>query len=146
MDERLKGQADGGGGGDSYRREREPSAERIPAVQWVVASLGAGVTLATVGYLVFLSVAGAKTPSDIRVNVDSVYWNGSGWAAAFTARNLGDQTAQQVLVRARAGSADVGETTLDFLPGHGRRSGGIHLDERSPEAGLRLTAESWTIP
>lgn len=146
MDKRLKDDDDAPSG-DEYRRRHEPAADRIPAIQWVVAALGLAVTLATIGYLVWLAGHAREAPPDVVVRVDSVYQARAGWAVTFTATNRGDRTAESVVIRARTGDGqEEGETTLDFVPGHGQRQGGLIVREDPRGAGLGLAAEGWARP
>ena len=138
--------SDGGGAaGDRHRERREPGGDRIPPLQWAVAACGAALTVATIGYLVFLAFTSSATPPDLRVRVDSVYGAEGRWVVSFTARNLGDRTAQDVVVEAIGPEGGMGQARLDFVPGHGSRSGGLYVDV-PPEAGIRVRARGWTTP
>jgi uncharacterized protein (TIGR02588 family) len=110
--------------------------------EWISAAIGAVVTLATIGYLVY---EGVSRPSDrsprLIVAVESIVPEGDGWAVRIEARNAGTATAAAVRIvgelRADSGVVETSEVTLDYVPEASSRTGAL-LFTRDP-SGLELT-------
>lgn len=125
---------------------REPSA-----LEWVVAALG---VLITVGILAFMVWQGvhydrAAVP-DIAVRADSVVPVSDGFVVVFSAENVGRATAAGVTIsgslRSGTGTVETRQVTLDYVPPHSTRGGGL-IFATDPRSGtLRLTAEGYEVP
>jgi uncharacterized protein (TIGR02588 family) len=109
--------------------------------EWISAAIGAAVTLATIGFLVY---EGVTQPSDqspaLVVVIDSILPQGDGWAVRIEARNAGTATAAAVRIvgelRGDGGVVETSEVTLDYVPEASSRTGAL-LFTRDP-SGLAL--------
>lgn len=116
-------------------------ANAATTLEWVSAALGAAVTLATLGFLLYEGITdpGEGMP-ELVVQVDSVTPARTGWTVTVEARNVGSATAAAVRVvgELREGGQVVesSELTLDYVPERSSRSGAL-LFARDP-AGLML--------
>lgn len=122
-------------------KRKERRAQTATTGEWISAAIGAAVTLATIGYLVY---EGVTEPSDqspgLVVVVDSIVPEGAGWAVRIEARNVGTATAAAVRIvgelRGEGGVVETSEVTLDYVPEASSRTGAL-LFTRDP-AGLAL--------
>jgi uncharacterized protein (TIGR02588 family) len=119
--------------------------------EWVLAAVGAIVTLATIGFLVYEGVAepGAGAP-DLLVETGAATRQGGGWAVPVEARNVGSATAASVRIvgelRDAARVVEESEMTLDYVPEASSRTGTL-LFRRDPSAfALEVRATGYELP
>lgn len=123
-------------------KRKQPGGQTATTGEWISAAIGAVVTLATIGYLVYEGVTqpGDQSPGLVVV-VDSVVPQGDGWAVRIEARNVGTATAAAVRIvgelRADSGVVETSEVTLDYVPEASSRTGAL-LFTRDP-SGLVLS-------
>jgi uncharacterized protein (TIGR02588 family) len=128
-----------------HRRRKTPLAERA------VALLGLVLVLGVAGLLVHYSVAGDRSPADVRVRLVDVIALGEHHLVRFEAFNRGGETAAQVKVvgtlQDRQGRV-VEESTaqLDYVPTHSRQTGGLYFQHDPSQARLRLQAAGYSDP
>jgi len=99
----------------------------VPLAEWLVATAGLLVVLATFAILLNGALDGDDQPPSLLVQVDSlVRMNDSAFAVMFTARNDGGRTAIDVVIEGSQGSGEArerGTVTLDYLPARSTRQG-----------------------
>ncbi len=130
-------------------RAGQPRAH-TPLLEWLVAGLGAGLVLATLGFLIQHSQTRDQTPPAVRVEPAAAVPVATGFLVAFTAYNDGDTPAAQIPIEGvlvgAAGPAERAEITLDLLPARSEMTGGLFFS-RAPEAGeLTVRALGFTEP
>jgi uncharacterized protein (TIGR02588 family) len=109
--------------------------------EWIIAAVGAGATLAIIGFLVYEGITEPRggTPNLI-VEADSITAQGNGWAVRVEARNAGTATAAAVRIvgelRSDSGVVETSEMMLDYVPEKSSRTGAL-LFTRNP-SGLAL--------
>ena len=118
-------------------RERAP--ERAPDAkpsrwEWVVAALGAAMTLGAIGYMTYAGLTAPAEPHPrITLTVDTVFAHGGGHTVEFRAENTGDATAADLLVRGRlladTGVVDESAVVIDFVPARSRRRAALVFAE-----------------
>lgn len=135
------------GRGDQPERP-EPEAAGTPALEWVVAAVGATTLAGVVGFLVWAGFAERDGTPDVVVVVETVEPVSGGHRVSFVALNQGEATAAAVRVRGEIAGPD-GETSwaqIEHLPHGGERRGAL-IFSRAPEPGtLRLRVEGWVDP
>jgi uncharacterized protein (TIGR02588 family) len=101
----------------------------IPALEWIMAALGALLVLGAIGYMLLQARTLRGEPPVVRVTVDSILPSAGGWLVVFEAENSGGGTAaglQVVGTLTRAGSPpEESQVTLDYVPARSTRSGGL---------------------
>lgn len=101
----------------------------IPRSEWAAASVGGGLLLAAVGYLVWNAALSADAPPDVAAAVLRVDRLNDGWRALVRADNHGGTTAAEVAVEAelsRPGQPPERATiTFDYIPADSQRTGGV---------------------
>ena len=133
--------------GDGDRRE---GSDSIPFLEWAVAALGLALVVATVGFLALEATGGPKRPPDVAVRVSSVARLSKGFLVRFTAVNRGDETAAAVAVEgelSRAGRpVETSQASLDYLPAHSERAGGLFFREDPRRGKLELRPLGYEAP
>lgn len=114
---------------------------------------GVGVTLlaASIGTLLFDAFTGKDTPPDIVLHIEKVQPQPSGnFVVLFRAENNGGSTAADVSVKGEiqdaGGNRETSEATLDYVPAHSNRRGGLFFDSDPRQARLELRATSFQEP
>ncbi len=110
---------------DNTARHHKPSLW-----EWTAAGLGAAMTLAAIGFMVYEAVSAAPDAIPvITARVERIVAHRSGYVVEFRATNDGDATAAQVLVqgelRGNTGTVERSEATIDFVPARSWRRGGL---------------------
>ncbi|MFN2565658.1 MAG: hypothetical protein ABR499_11735 [Gemmatimonadaceae bacterium] len=98
--------------------------------EWAAAAAGAAVVITALGFLVYEAMTLGPHPTPkIAIRVDTVIGHGAGYTVEYRAMNEGDGTAAQVLVRGElrddTGVIEQSESTIDFVPAHSWRLGGL---------------------
>ena len=123
---------------------RPPAPRDVPALEWVVAAIGALLVAGTIGYLVTQALWRDRTPPDVRLVAEPARELQGGWLVRFHAFNHGGEPAAEILVegelRGPDGSVETAEATLDYLPPGSQREGGLVFssDPRRFELALRV--------
>ena len=105
------------------------SSDAATPLEWIAAALGAALTLATIGFLVYQGVADDDGVAELVAEVDSVIAQPNGWLVAIEVHNRGAATAAAVQVigelRDSAGIVEASEMTLDYVPEASSRGGAL---------------------
>lgn len=136
---------------DSQDRQDSRGGDRTPALEWIAAGIGLILTLAMLGFIGHEAwTARPDDPPAVTVQVQRVVPAAGGWVAQFTARNHSAATAAGVLIEAELQSGDrvvdKGQATLDYLPGHSERRGGLFLRADPQAHGMEIRALGYAEP
>ncbi len=98
-------------------------------LEWSVFSFGLTLILALIAYLTFAAVTIGNDPPIVEVEVGAAQPRNGTYVVPVTLRNLGDRTAESVVVEVALvqGGTDIetAELTIDFLPRQSTRSGWV---------------------
>jgi len=126
------------------------SAQRTPALEWILGAAGTVLLLACIGYLLYRGGQEDEKAGDVSVQVANISQVGSSYLVRFTARNEGTQTLASLNVSARLLDGDTEVSTaqavIDYLPGRSMRSGGFYFTEDPRRHRLELRAEGYQSP
>jgi uncharacterized protein (TIGR02588 family) len=129
---------------------RPPAPREIPALEWVVAGLGALLVLGTIGYLAAQALWRDATPPDVRLVAEPARALEDGWLVRFRALNRGGEPAAELLIegelRGPEGSVETSEATLDYLPPGSQREGGLLFSHDPRRFELALRAKGYARP
>lgn len=120
--------------------------------EWVLAAIGAIVTLATIGFLVYEGLAeGAAGAPELTVETGAATRQGSGWAVPVEARNTGSATAASVRIvgelrDAAGGVVEESEMTLDYVPEASSRAGTLLFTRDPSTSTLEVRATGYELP
>lgn len=112
---------------------------------WGIALLGLVLLLGSIVFMLYEAITGDTSPPDVAVRLESVEDAGSGFLVMFRAINDGGSTAAGVTIEGTLmnGTEEVetSNTTIEYLPSHSERKGGLFftLDPRQYELELRAT-------
>lgn len=135
---------------DRARRRRAD----LPALEWIASAIGLILALAITGFIGWQAYRGAGTgrapPPAIEVRAERTVATGDGWVIAFVAVNRSPTTASAVLVEGRLSRSGhvvaSGQVSLDYVPGHSERRGGLFFAEDPRMHDLHLRALGYAQP
>ena len=130
-------------------QDNAPDPSRTPLAEWIVAGLGLLIVAGAILLMLQEAVSGDRSPPDVKLEVDAISTIRNGYLVQFRATNEGGKTAADVAIEGTHTAGDEeekSEATLDFLPPHSTRRGGLFF-RRNPEgAGLELRAGGYREP
>ena len=120
-------------------------------LEWAAAILGGLIALALLGLIGWDAVVGpGRAPPALVVQPERVTRNAGGYVVQFVARNRADDTAAGVHVEGvlEQGGAPIetSQTTIDYVPGNGRRRGGLVFTRDPAAYRLELRATGYQQP
>lgn len=118
--------------------------------EWVVAGASAVLVLGAIAFLALEAMRGTEQPPSVQVSADSIVALPLGFLVQFTAQNQGDATAAAVTIegelRSDTGSVERATATIDYVPEHGRASGGLFFRNDPGRFRLDLRATGYHRP
>ena len=131
-------------------KSNEAGRTEIPALEWLLGSIGALMVAAAIGFLAWSGSVNADSPPDIRVEVERVLEQRNGWLVRIRAFNEGGSAAAEVTVGGDLatpdGTVESAELRLDYLPSLSDRRGGLFIT-RDPRAhDLKVRALGYAEP
>jgi len=123
-------------------RKPRPTSQTRPVLQWVMAALGAGVTLAVIGVVTWEALQ-PSSPAELNARIASVATTAIGHVAVVEVVNTGDETASGVMVEGVLGE-ETATATLDYVPGNGRATAWLRFDADPRSAAV--TVKGWSEP
>jgi uncharacterized protein (TIGR02588 family) len=140
---------EGGAAKEGYDRESD-ERRAIPAIEWVVGAIGALLVGATVLYLVIHALQRDEIPPEVRFTRTLVHAQQDGFLIEFEVANGGSLAAAQVVLEGELtlpdGTSETAEATLDYLPPHSRREGGLFFEHDPRSGSLTLRALGYARP
>jgi uncharacterized protein (TIGR02588 family) len=132
-------------------RGAEGREERTPLLEWFAGGVGAALTLALLGVLGWDAYTQSEgLPPEVKVSLQAVQPSAAGFVAEFAAVNLSPATAASVEVEgvlSRDGEeVERAQATLDYVPGHSEKGGGLFFREDPREGALELRALGYQEP
>ncbi|WGM31542.1 hypothetical protein [Brevundimonas sp. NIBR11] len=114
-------------------------------LQIVMAGLGAALLFGALG-VVLHGALGPATPPTFEVTEAGRSAVGDRIVLDIAVRNTGDRTAAAVEVEATAMNGETASVTLDFVPGHSRKTASVSLPRAIGSSPVDLAATGWTRP
>ena len=124
---------------------KEEKIQDAPLWIWGIALFGLVLVLGSIMFMLYEAVTGDTSPPAVAVRVESIEPAGSGFLVTFRAMNEGGSTAAGLTIegtlRNGTESIETSDTTIEYLPSHSERRGGLFftLDPRQYELKLRAT-------
>lgn len=130
--------------------EQQSERDQISPAEWAVAVFGALIVIALIGFLVYDALRDENQPPLLETSIVSIEPSGGAYLVEFLVQNSGDATAAGVTIEAelRDGSAalETHTTTLDYVPAHSRRAGGVLFARNPAEFDLEVRATGYQNP
>ena len=123
------------------RKKSAPAATR-PMLQWLMAAVGAVVTLTAIGIVVWEALQ-PKAPPALSARIVAVDVTASGQVATVRVQNDGDDTAAAVDIEGVLGD-QTATASLDYVPGHGHAKAYLRFDA-DPRAAV-VSVKGWSAP
>ena len=116
-----------------------------PLWMWGIALLGLVLVLGSIMFMIYEAVTGDTSPPDVLVQVEFIEDSGSGFLVMFRTINEGGSTAAGLTIEGTlmngTENVETSNTTIEYLPSHSERKGGLFftLDPRQYDLELRAT-------
>jgi uncharacterized protein (TIGR02588 family) len=122
----------------------------IPLPEWVVGAVGLVIVVVTLGVLLYETMAGDKTPPDVKLRVQSIATLRNGFLVKVEAENEGGEPAARVPVQGelvQAGKvSETAEVQFEYLPAHSKREAGLFFKQDPRQGEVRLQALGYEVP
>jgi uncharacterized protein (TIGR02588 family) len=122
----------------------------IPASEWIAASIGAGLLLASIAILVYSGVTLPHSLPRLSVRVALIEDAGDQYLVMIEVRNEGGSTAAEARIEAelrqRDAVAERSETTIDFVPPKSKRRAGVFFRRNPREGYLTVRVSGYREP
>lgn len=131
-------------------RNDQEKLNDAPFWMWGIGLLGLLLVLGSIGFMLYEAVAGDSSPPDVIVEIKSILPAQDGFLVEFRVINEGGRAAAGLTVEGELrNGAEIVETsniTLQYVPSHSEREGGLFftLDPRGYD--LQLRAKGYEIP
>ena len=117
---------------------------------WGIALLGLALELGSIVFMLYEAAAGDSSPPDVTVRLDSIRPTQDGFLIEFRAVNQGGTTAAGLTVegelRKGTESVETSNTTLEYVPSHSERKGGLFFKSDPRQYELQLRAKGYEKP
>ena len=126
-------------------KKNEEKLDEAPRWMWSIGFLGLVLVLGSIGFALYEAVWGDSSPPDVTVEIDRIVPAQNGFLVEFRLINEGGRTAAGLTVEGmlRNGTEilETSNTTVEYLPSHSERAGGLFftLDPRAYDLQLRAT-------
>ena len=134
---------------DDSEKEQE-KIDEAPLWMWGIGLLGLALVLGSIVFMLHEAVRGDKSPPDVIVRIESIEPTETGFLVMFRAVNQGGSTAAGLTIEGelRSGmeSVETSSTTIEYLPSHSERAGGLFFTSDPREYELQLRATGYEEP
>ena len=131
-------------------RKDQGKLDEAPLWMWGIGLLGLFLVLGSIGFAVYEAAAGDSSPANVTVQVLEILPAQNGFLVEFRVRNDGGTTAAGLTVEGELRNdteiMETSDTTIEYVPSHSEREGGLFftLDPRLYE--LQLRAKGYEMP
>ena len=134
-------------------QESEKEQQKIndaPLWLWSIGLLGLVLVLGSIAFMLYEAAMGDTSPPDVSVRVEAIESTGTGFLVTFRAVNEGGSTAAGLTVEGKlkngAESVETSHTTVEYLPSHSEREGGLFFTLDPQQYDLQLRATGYEEP
>jgi uncharacterized protein (TIGR02588 family) len=124
--------------------------DEAPLWMWGIGLLGLILILGSIGFALYEAIAGDSSPPDVTVQVEAILPVQNGFLVEFRVINEGGTTAAGLMVegelRNGAEVVEASDTTIDYLPSHSQRAGGLFFTQDPRQYELQLRAKGDETP
>lgn len=125
--------------------KEQEKIDEAPLWMWGIGLLGFVLVVGSIVFMLYEAATGDNSPPDVIVRMELIEPTETGFLVMFRAVNEGGSTAAGLTIEGelRNGmeSVETSSTTIEYLPSHSEREGGLFftLDPRQYELQLRAT-------
>ncbi len=130
--------------------EAQPPPQRIPAIEWLVAAVGAVCVVGALALLLHRWATTDGSPPDIVLEVGAISHGSGGWRVEVLATNLGGRTAEDVQI---TGSLEVvgapteeSQAAIGYLPVRSTREVVLVFESDPNAGGLEVSVRGFSLP
>jgi uncharacterized protein (TIGR02588 family) len=124
--------------------------DEAPLWMWGIGLLGLILILGSIGFALYEAIAGDSSPPNVTVQVEAILPVQNGFLVEFRVINEGGTTAAGLMVegelRNGAEVVETSDTTIDYLPSHSERAGGLFFTQDPRQYELQLRAKGYETP
>jgi uncharacterized protein (TIGR02588 family) len=117
---------------------------------WGIALIGLALVMGSIAFMLYEAAAGDTSPPDVTLEVDSVLTTRNGYLVEFRAINNGGSTAEGLTVEGTlqngTTSVETSNTTIEYVPSHSEREGGLYFTLDPRHYRLQLRAKGYEKP
>lgn len=136
--------------GQSTQNEVERKHNATSTWEWVVAAVGLLLVVGSIAFMIYEGIWGDHSPPAVRIQLDSIGETENGYLVRFRASNSGGSTAEGLTIEGQLSNDDqsieTSETTLDYLPSHSERKGGLFFTRNPRDLQLSIRALGYEDP
>lgn len=136
--------------GESTQNVVERKHNATSTWEWVMAAVGLLLVVGSIGFMIYEGIWGDHSSPAVRIRVDSITATGNGYLVTFRATNSGGSTAEGLTIEGQlrndGQSIETSETTLDYLPSHSERKGGLFFTRNPRDLQLSIRALGYEDP
>ncbi len=137
--------ADNNSNDEKDRKKTAPST-----LEWLTAFLGLMLVAAALGYISYRAVTVENTPPNLTVEIESITPVSAGHLVKFHVANSGEETAAAVnlegTLKEGETTAESGTATIDYVPSHSQRKGGIIFEKNPQKYQMQIRAVGYANP
>jgi uncharacterized protein (TIGR02588 family) len=129
------------------RRSRDPEA--FPVSEYIIAGIGFILIVAVLVFLGWEAITGTGSPPRIVTSLEKMTVLSPGYIAHVSVRNMGEQTASHLRLRAQLTTGDTAEDhelLVDYLPPNSIRMIGVYFKNEPTAANLEIVPLSYQEP
>lgn len=130
--------------------KQHENIREAPIWMWAIAFLGLVLTLGSIGFMLYEAALGDSSPPDVTVHIESISATTEGHLVTFRVINKGGSTAQGLKVEGElkkgAERVETSDTTIEYVPSHSEREGGLFFSEDPRQHELLLKPMGYEKP
>ena len=124
--------------------------DEAPLWMWAIGLLGLVLVVGSIGFALYEAAVGDSSPPNVTVQFEGVVPAQNGFLVEFRVINEGGTTAAGLTVegelRNGAEIVETSDTTLDYVPSHSERQGGLFFTMDPQQYELQLRAKGYETP
>lgn len=136
---------------DEEKTKKENGQKReTPFLEWVFAVIGLILVVSVIGFLVYNVAVNEGKSAELNIEVEEIVQNNKGFLVKFVLENTGDETAADVTIEGKLKkgeeSVETGDVTVDYVPSHSKKKGGMFFTENPHNFDLQIHAKGFNEP
>jgi uncharacterized protein (TIGR02588 family) len=124
--------------------------DTAPPWMWGIGLLGLVLVLGSIGFALYEAAIGDSSPPNVTVEVEGIIPAQNGFLVEFRVLNKGGTTAAGLTVEGelRNGTeiVETSDTTIEYVPSHSERTGGLFFTQDPGQYELELRAKGYEMP